>query len=62
MAGDSFRWNSNININFTTEIYNKVLIIIRDLCIAIRNKVPNQLRMPSPNGSTATSFDVELGL
>ncbi|VDN07354.1 unnamed protein product, partial [Onchocerca ochengi] len=52
--------NSNMNMDFTAEIYNEELIMIEDLCLQIANKVLNQLGMPSPNRSAASSFDVEL--
>ncbi|VDK69481.1 unnamed protein product [Onchocerca ochengi] len=42
------------------EIYNEALIMIEDLCLQIGNKVLIQLRMPSLNGFTSDSFDVEL--
>uniref|UniRef100_A0A182EY68 ATP-dependent DNA helicase n=2 Tax=Onchocerca ochengi TaxID=42157 RepID=A0A182EY68_ONCOC len=54
--------NSNMNMDFTAEIYNEALIMIEDLCLQIANKVLNQLGMPSPNRSAAASFDVELHL
>ena len=64
MAEDIFRQilkeNSNMNMDFTAEIYNEVLIMIEDLCLEISNKVLNQLGMPSPNRSAAASFDVGL--
>ena len=55
--------SSNMNMNFTSEIYNEALIMIEDLCLQIANKLLNQLGMPSPNRSAAAaaaSFDVEL--
>ncbi|VDN00644.1 unnamed protein product, partial [Onchocerca ochengi] len=39
--------NSNMNMDFTAEIYNEALIMIEDLCLQIANKVLNQLGMPS---------------
>ena len=52
--------NSNMNRNFTVEIYNEALIMIEDLCLEIAKKVSNILGIPSPNRSAAASFDVEL--
>ncbi|VDN06837.1 unnamed protein product, partial [Onchocerca ochengi] len=52
--------NSNMNMDFTAEIYNEALIMIEDLCLQLANKVINQLGTPSPNRSAAASFDVEL--
>uniref|UniRef100_A0A8R1XWJ1 ATP-dependent DNA helicase n=1 Tax=Onchocerca volvulus TaxID=6282 RepID=A0A8R1XWJ1_ONCVO len=52
--------NSNMNMDFTAEIYNEALIMIENLYLQIANKVLNQLGMPSPNRSVAASFDVEL--
>ncbi|VDM97499.1 unnamed protein product, partial [Onchocerca ochengi] len=64
MAGDILHRirseNSNMNIDFTAEIYNEALIMIEDLFLQIANKVLNQLGLPSPNRSAAASFDVEL--
>jgi hypothetical protein len=64
MAEDTFRRirkdNSNMNMDFTAEIYNEALIMIEDLCLEIANKGLNQLGMPSLNRSAAASFDVEL--
>ncbi|GFW42942.1 ATP-dependent DNA helicase [Trichonephila clavipes] len=54
------RENSNMVLDLTAEHYNETLIMIEDLCLAIANKVLNQLGMPSPNQSAAASFDVEL--
>ena len=51
--------NSNMNMDFTAEIYNEALIMIEDLCLEIANKVLKQLGMSSPNRSAAASFDVE---
>ncbi|XP_069180819.1 uncharacterized protein [Procambarus clarkii] len=52
--------NSNMNMDFTAEVYNETLIMIEDLGLEIANKVLNQLEMPSPNRSAAASFDEEL--
>ncbi|XP_069191563.1 uncharacterized protein [Procambarus clarkii] len=52
--------NSNMNMNFTAEIYNEALIMIEDLCLEIANIVLIKLGMPSPNRSAAASFNVEL--
>ncbi|GFX42656.1 ATP-dependent DNA helicase [Trichonephila clavipes] len=64
MAEDIFhrmcRESSNMHLDFTAEHCNEALIMIEDLCLAIANKVLNQLGMPSPTLSTAASFDAEL--
>jgi hypothetical protein len=64
MAEDIFRRirneNSNTNMDFTAAIYYEALIMIEDLCLEIANKVLSHLGMPSPNRSSAASFDVEL--
>ncbi|GFU36919.1 ATP-dependent DNA helicase [Trichonephila clavipes] len=49
-----------MHLDFTAEHYNEALIMIEDLCLAIANKVLNQLGMPSPTRSAAASFDAEL--
>ncbi|GFW76677.1 ATP-dependent DNA helicase [Trichonephila clavipes] len=50
-----------MHLDFTAEHYNEVLIMIEDLCLAIANKVLNQLGMLSPTRSAAAaSFDAEL--
>ncbi|GFX77384.1 ATP-dependent DNA helicase [Trichonephila clavipes] len=54
------RENSNMHLDFTAEHYNEALIMTEDLCLAIANKVLNQLGMPSPTRSAAASFDGEL--
>ncbi|XP_036146764.1 ATP-dependent DNA helicase PIF1-like [Monomorium pharaonis] len=51
---------SNINIEYTEEIYNEALIMIEDLCLEIANKILNQLGMPTPNRNVAASFEIEL--
>ncbi|VDM92856.1 unnamed protein product [Onchocerca ochengi] len=47
--------NSNMNMDFTAEIYNEALIMIEDMCLQIANKVLSQLGMPPPNRSAAAS-------
>ena len=54
------RYNSNMNMNFTAEIYIEALIMIEDLCSEIADKVYIQLGMPLPNKFAAASFDDEL--
>lgn len=48
-----------MNMNFTGEIYNKVLIIIEDLCLEIINQVLNQLGMLTLHQFAIALFDVE---
>ncbi|VDK65452.1 unnamed protein product [Onchocerca ochengi] len=51
----------NIQIKLVhSEIHNEALIMIKDLCLQIANKVLNQFGILSPNRSAATSFDIEL--
>ncbi|VDO46635.1 unnamed protein product [Onchocerca flexuosa] len=52
--------NSNLNMDFTVEIYNEALIMIEDLCLQIAKKVLDQLGMSSPNRSASASFDIKL--
>ena len=52
--------NTNMNMNFTAEIYNEALIMIEDLCLEIANRVLSQLGMPSPNRSAVVSNDIIL--
>ena len=60
--------NNNMELTFTTEIYNEVLILIEDVCLSIANKRLGQLGLSDPCQSTdvqdrdlsrESQFDVE---
>jgi pyrimidine operon attenuation protein/uracil phosphoribosyltransferase len=51
--------NLDLDITFTTEVYNEALINIEAHCLVIANKFLYQLGMPSPIRSAAPPVDVE---
>lgn len=50
----------NNSLDFTEEIYNKALISIEDLCLAICSKFLTQLGMTAPNRAVIATFDREV--
>ncbi|XP_065577138.1 uncharacterized protein LOC136038060 [Artemia franciscana] len=46
---------SDMSFDFTSEIYNYTLVIIKDLCLCMGNKPLQDLGMPSPNRNAAVS-------
>ena len=51
---------SDMTFDFTSEIYNYTLVILKDLCVCIANKPLHDLVMPSPNRTAPVSTCVEL--
>lgn len=48
------------SLDFVSQKYNEVLILIENLCLRIANKALRDLGMPSPTRSAAASLNVEL--
>ncbi|KFM73771.1 hypothetical protein X975_17061, partial [Stegodyphus mimosarum] len=54
------RINANSNIQFTSNIYNEVLILIEDVCLTIANKPLTELGMIALNRSDNDIFDRDI--
>ncbi|GFS85135.1 ATP-dependent DNA helicase [Trichonephila clavipes] len=54
--------NQNLDIQFTSNVYNEALILIKDICLreTIANKALVQLGMPASNRPANTLFDRDL--
>lgn len=54
------RANSNVEIQFSTEIFNEALVLIEDKCIEVNNKTLFDLGLPAPTRSSINVFDKDL--
>lgn len=52
--------NLDLNIQFTSQIYNEALLLIEVICLTIANKTLVQLGMPEPIRSSTDIFDRDL--
>ena len=50
---------SDVTLDFKTEIYDCTLVMIKDLCLSIANKLLKHLEMPSLNRTASSSTCVE---
>ncbi|UYV73327.1 hypothetical protein LAZ67_10002739 [Cordylochernes scorpioides] len=53
---------ANLDFQFTPEIYNRALVLIEDICLAIANKRLGQMGLCAPNRSANDSYDRDLQL
>ncbi|UYV78243.1 hypothetical protein LAZ67_16000653 [Cordylochernes scorpioides] len=51
---------ANLDLQFTPEIYNRALVLIEDICLAIANKRLGQMGLCAPNRSANDSYDRDL--
>ncbi|UYV73325.1 hypothetical protein LAZ67_10002729 [Cordylochernes scorpioides] len=51
---------ANLDFQFTPEIYNRALVLIEDICLAIANKRLGQMGLCAPNRSANDSYDRDL--